>query len=142
MGIANELSGQLEGIFNRWAKVRITDSEVHKLIQIALAPNKEVFRKENAGEASNFSARFSNQCDAVYEYGLTSPTQQTETAKGTVFGAYNAITGYFQNVKTYKNEEAKVRSLLYGGTAQTKTQRAFALCEAFVQTESLDNFLN
>ena len=42
MGISNQLSIQQEWVFNQWAKVRITDSEVKKLIQIALVPNKEV----------------------------------------------------------------------------------------------------
>jgi len=38
MGITNQLSNELEGIFNQWAKVRITDPEVKKLIQMALVP--------------------------------------------------------------------------------------------------------
>jgi hypothetical protein len=46
-------------------------------------------------------------CDSVYEYAMTSPSQQTETTKGTVFGAYNAITGYFQNVRSYKHVKRK-----------------------------------
>lgn len=142
MGISNQLSQQLEGIFNRWAKVRITDSEVRKLIQLALAPNKEVLHQGNAGENEAFSACFSSQCDAVLEYHDASPTQQSETAKGTVFGAYNAITGYFQNVKVYKSEEAKLKSLLYGGTAQEKTQRAFALCVDFAAKGSDALLLN
>lgn len=131
MGISNQLSKQLEGIFNQWAKVRITDTEVRKLIQLALTPNKEVLRVGSADENAAISARFSNQFEAVLEYNYASPTQQTETAKGTVFGAYNAITGYFQNVKSYKSEEAKLKSLMFGGTAQEKTQRAFALCADF-----------
>jgi hypothetical protein len=54
-----------------------------------------------------------------------------ETTKGSLFGAYNAVTGYFQNVRTYKNEEAKLKSLLLGGTGQLRTQKAFNLCEDF-----------
>jgi len=133
MGLSNQLSQQLEGTFNQWATVRIIDKEVRKLIKLAFAPNKEVL-KGRMNEA--FSARFSNQCEAVLEYNFTSPTQQTETAKGTVHGAYNAITGYFQNVKSYKSEEAKLKSLLYGGTAQKKTGRAFALCAVLQPREA------
>jgi hypothetical protein len=48
-----------------------------------------------------------------------------------VFGAYNAVTGYFQNVRNYKTGEAKLRSLLFGGTAQLRAQKAFNLCEDF-----------
>ncbi len=64
---------------------------------------------------------------------MTSPTQQTETTKGTVFGAYNAVPGYFQNVRNYKDNEAKLKSLLFGGTGQQRTQAAFGLCEAFAK---------
>lgn len=141
-GISNQLSHQLEGIFNQWAKVRITDAEVRKLIQLALTPNKEVLQNLKTGKEDEISARFSNLCDAVYEYNFTSPTQQTETTKGTVFGAYNAVTGYFQNIKNYKDDEAKLKSLLYGGTAQAKTQRAFTLCSDFAAKGADSLFLN
>ncbi len=142
IGISNSLSLQLESIFNQWAKVRITDKEVRKLIQLALTPNKEVLQNLWAGKVDEISSRLSNLCDAVYEYNQTSPTQQTETTKGTVFGTYNALTGYFQNVKSYKDDEAKIKSLLYGGTAQTKTQKAFALCADFAAKGADALFLN
>jgi phage/plasmid-like protein (TIGR03299 family) len=135
MGIANRLSVQLEAIFNQWAKVRITDKEVQKLIQLAMVPNKEVLQSIQKGELDELSTCFKNMCDDVYEYNMSSPSQQYETTKGTVFGAYNAITGYFQNIRNYKDEEAKMKSLLYGGTAQLRTQKAFQLCEDFVKGE-------
>lgn len=85
---------------------------------------------------------FQNICGSVYEYAMTSPSQQTETTKGTVFGAYNAITGYFQNIRSYKNEEAKLKSLLFGGSGQLRTQKAFSLCEDLVNTGEIDYQLN
>jgi hypothetical protein len=62
---------------------------------------------------------------------MSNPIQQQETTKGTLFGAYNAVTGYFQNVRNYKNDEAKVKSLMFGGTGQLRTQAAFDLCLSF-----------
>ncbi len=142
MGITNQLSGQLEAIFNQWAKVRITDPDLKKLIQLAMIPNKEALKNVRAGKDDELSTCFKNVCETVYQYHMTSPAQQTGSAKGTVFGAYNAITGYFQNVRQYKNEEAKMKSLLYGGTAQTKTQKAFSLCADFASKGSDILFLN
>lgn len=52
---------------------------------------------------------------------------------GTLFGAYNAVTGYFQNVRNYKDNEAKLQSIVLGGTAQLKSQKAFDLCENFAR---------
>lgn len=131
MGISNNLSTELETIFNTWTKVRITDPEVKKLIQLALVPNKEVYKNIQAGKDDELSTCFKNMCDTAYEYAMSNPTQQEETTKGTLFGAYNAVTGYFQNVRIYKNEEAKLKSVLFGGTAQAKSQKAFNLCEDF-----------
>jgi phage/plasmid-like protein (TIGR03299 family) len=131
MGITYKLSEYLESAFNHWAKVRITDKQVRKLIQLAMVPNKEVLRKLNAGNDDELSTHYTNVCDAAYEYAMSNPTQQLDTTKGTVFGAYNSVTGYFQNVRNYKDNEAKLKSLLFGGTAQLRTQRAFDLCYDF-----------
>ena len=105
--------------------------QVKKLIQLAMVPNKEVLENIQAGKDDELSTVFKNVCDHVFTYAMETSTQQTETTKGSLFGAYNAVTGYFQNVRSYKNEEAKLKSLLLGGTAQLKTQKAFNLCEDF-----------
>jgi hypothetical protein len=62
---------------------------------------------------------------------MNDPTQHMNTTKGTVFGAYNAVTGYFQNIRNYKDDEAKLTSLLMGATGQIHTQSAFNLCLEF-----------
>jgi len=130
MGISNVLSNQLNGIFNRWAQVRITDKEVLKLVQQAMAPSKEVLQKVMDENIDEYSSRFLNTVEKVCEYAFTNETQQMETTKGTLFGAYNAITGYFQNVKQYKNDEVKLKSILFGA-GLNKTQSAFNLCREF-----------
>lgn len=132
MGIANKLSEELEGIFNQWSRVRITDKEVKLLVQQAMAPNKEVLANIIQGKEDNLSTLFSNICDDVLEYSESNPSQQLPTTKGTVFGAYNAVTGYFQNVRNYKDDEAKLKSVMFG-TAQLRTQQAFNLCSDFVK---------
>lgn len=132
MGISNQLAGQLEEIFNRWTRVKITDPEVLKLVQQAMCPNKEVLDNLQTGQFDELSTAFNNICNSVFDYAMSSPTQQTETTRGTLFGAYNAVTGYFQNIRNYKNGEAKIKSLFYGGTAQARTQKTFNLCDQFV----------
>ncbi|MCX2429877.1 DUF932 domain-containing protein [Pedobacter sp. GR22-10] len=131
MGLSNTLSVQMEGIFNQWAKVRITDNEVRKLILMAMAPNKETLTNLIQGKDDELSTLYKNTCNDVLAYAMNSETQQMETTKGTVFGAYNAVTGYFQNVRNYKDDEAKVKSTLMGGTAQLYSQKAFNLCVDF-----------
>ncbi|BAU51880.1 DUF932 domain-containing protein [Mucilaginibacter gotjawali] len=130
MGISSSLGSELEGLFNHWSQIRITDREVKKLIQVAMAPNKEVLKNLQAGKDDELSAIYTNMVDKVYEYVFTSPSQQMATTAGTVFGAYNAVTGYFQNVRNYKDGEAKFKSIIEG-TAKLRAQAAFNLCRDF-----------
>lgn len=133
MGLANTLSDQLEGIFNEWTKIRATDQEVRKLIQLALCPNKETLEHIKKGAEDELSTVFKNTANDAFAYAMVSDTQQMNTAKGTLFGAYNAVTGYFQNVRSYRDDEAKLKSIVMGGTAQLKSQKAFEWCNAFAK---------
>lgn len=133
MGLANSMSNQLEEIFNKWSKVRVSDEEVKQLIQISLCPNKKTMELLKKGEDDEFSTMFKNTVEDAFAYAMMSETQQMETTKGTLFGAYNAVTGYFQNVRKYRDNESKLQSIVMGGTAQLKSQKAFELCTAFVK---------
>ncbi|GAA6766869.1 hypothetical protein AAFH68_28160 [Flavobacterium sp. CGRL1] len=136
MGLANTLSTQLEDIFNHWAKVKVTDKEVKKLIQLALCPNKETMDLLKKGAEDEVSTLFKNTVEDAFSYAMVSDSQQMETTKGTLFGAYNAVTGYYQNVRKYKDDQAKLQSIVMGGTAQLKTQKAFELCTSFATVGS------
>lgn len=57
-------------------------------------------------------------------------TQQMDTTKGILFGAYNSVTRYFQNVKICKTDEAKFSSIM-SGNALGKAQATFDLCAEF-----------
>jgi phage/plasmid-like protein (TIGR03299 family) len=131
MGLANEFSNQLEDIFNNWAKVKVADNEVKKMIQFALCLNKETLQHLKAGNDDEISTVFKNTVEDAFAYAMTSDSQQMNTTKGTLFGAYNAVTGYYQNVRSYKDSEAKLQSIILGGTAQLKSQKAFEICTNF-----------
>lgn len=131
MGIVSRSTEIAETTFNRWSKIRISDKEVKKLIELALAPNTETVQKVKLGAYDGLSANFKNQTEQAFAYAMMSDTQLLPTTEGTLYGAYNAVTGYFQNVRNYKTEEGKLKSILFGGTAQTKGQKAFDLCQAF-----------
>lgn len=137
MGLANKLTTQLEETFNHWANVKIQDKEIRKLIQLALCPNKETLEHIQNGAEEEFSTIFKNTVNDAFAYAMLNDSQKMETTKGTLFGAYNAITGYFQNVRNYKDDEAKLKSIVLGGTAQTKSQKAFDLCQNFEKNGEL-----
>jgi phage/plasmid-like protein (TIGR03299 family) len=133
MGMVNTLSPLMEQSFQHWAKTPITDEQVQKLIQMALAPNKETLDNIRDGKGEGNSATYRNQVYSAFGYAMSADTQDMDTTRGTVFGAYNAITGYFQNVRSYKSDEDKINSILCGGTAQKRGQTAFELCTAFAK---------
>lgn len=132
LGITNQLTTELEAIYNRWSRVRISDPELKQLIQVAMAPNRETLENLKIGKEDALSGNFTNIVSSVFDYAMTSPTQQEETTKGTLFGAYNAVTGYFQNVRNFKDSESKFKSIMYG-TGLQKSQMAFDLCADFAK---------
>lgn len=141
LGISSQLSVDLEAIFNRWSRVRITDPELKKFIQIAMAPKKEVYENLKLGKDDELSSHFNNIVNSVFDYAMINPTQQEETTKGTLFGAYNSVTGYFQNVRNFRDEESKLKSIMQG-SGFNRSQIAFNLCMDFAKNGSTSLVLN
>ena len=131
MNMVNTIAPKIEETFNRWSKVRITDKSLQRLIQIALSPSKETLDYIRDGRIEDLSGNYRNQVFGAYGYAMMADSQRLETTQGTLFGAYNAITGYFQNIRNYTDNEDKLNSLLYGGIAQKRGQATFQLCESF-----------
>jgi hypothetical protein len=110
---------------------------VLRLIELAMAPPKETISAIGSKGFEEFSSYHRRVCDTVFEYAMTSPTQPSDTVRGTLFGAYNGITGYFQNVRSYRTTEDKMNSLFYTGLAEQRSNKAFLLCESFAAKGSL-----
>lgn len=126
--IADNTGQLLEQMFKQWAKITVNDNETKKLIRLAMAPNKEVFTAVATGDKQfEFSRQFDNICGQVWEYAQAAPSQQLDTTKGTIFGAYNAITGYYQNVASFKDANHKLNSIMFG-TGLDRTKKAFEIC--------------
>ncbi len=94
---------------------------------MVVAPNKEVLDKLQKGLVDEASSVYKNIVDEVYSYAMSAPSQVLDTTKGTLFGAYNAVTGYYQNARKFKDGEAKFKSIIEG-TAKQRGQSAFDLC--------------
>lgn len=132
LSLSDQLAIELEAIFNRWSRVKITDPQVKRLIQLAMIPNKETYEKLKTGRAEELSSHYNNSVSSVFDYAMTADSQQESTTKGTLFGAYNSITGYFQNVRNFKDEESKFKSIMYG-TGLQRGQTAFDICTDFAK---------
>ena len=69
------------------------------------------------------STRKTNMIEDVMRY--YHQASEIDTIRGTGYGVYNAMTGYFQNIKKYRSEETKMKSIVLGGLAAQYTQRVF-----------------
>lgn len=123
-GLVASQTKQMSELYNHLANEKFSDKRLHQfVIDVMLPPSYSGDRQIGSQE---FSTRFGNIVDSVMEYALGNPTQQTETTRGTKFGAYNAITGYYQNVYNHKNSESKFDSI-FGGTAEKASQKALQI---------------
>ncbi|ALL07103.1 alpha/beta hydrolase [Pedobacter sp. PACM 27299] len=133
LGISNLLAVELQEVFNQWSKIQINDHLVKRLVQIAMAPNKQTLEHLADHQQDQLSSIYTNVVSNVMEYAFCSPTQQDQSTRGTLYGAYNAVTGYFQNVRGYKDEQSKFKCIMDGAGAQ-RSQVAFNLCMEFARS--------
>lgn len=85
---------------------------------------------------AKLSSTFNNIVSSVMEYSFANQTQQEATTKGTLYGCYNAVSGYFQNVRNYRHEESKLKSIMFGAGLQ-RSQTALNLCGEFAKHGNL-----
>jgi len=141
MGISNKLADDMQEVFNAAANFRVNDAQMKKLIGMAMAPDKKQSDMVKTGKDSELSTVTRNTWNDVMRYHRNNSTQAMVTTEGTLFGMYNAVTGYFQNTKKYKDQESKVKSIFYSGTAQGRAQAAFDICHAVLKAGSVDAVL-
>jgi len=144
LGIANNMLRKYEDVFNAMAKKRIDDNKLKEIIGITYL-SKEEMRElaqfggdmdatvKEAGKAPRriISTRKVNIIKDVYEYAMAGPGQQTPETEGTLYGAVNAITGYYQNAKEFSSQEAKFNSNLYGANNKTM-QKSFDIALSYL----------
>lgn len=125
MGLSSKYFDQVGEIFNNMAKVTITDKGLKEYIIEVMKPAKA--KLITAEDLENeYSTRFLKTVDGILDFAHSHDTQLTGAAKGTVWGAYNSISGYFNYQKQYKSQEEKFADITMKGGAE-KVERAFQL---------------
>jgi hypothetical protein len=77
-----------------------------------------------ADEEKEMSTRLKNMIEGTTQFALTHPTQTTDATNGTLWGAYNAVSGYYNYIKTFKSTEDKFNSQFFG-VANKKMVKSF-----------------
>lgn len=116
MGIKNEYVSEIAAAFDQMAETKVTDATAKAYF------NTLIVGKHDAQAVSPQKQRM---LDEVIRYYLHHPTQQE--CVGNAFGLYNAVTGYFQNAKEYRNDEQRFNNILLGASDSKITAKAFQL---------------
>jgi len=143
MGISNTILERNEQLFNALCDIKINDTQANlyfynlmlndgQLEQLA----KQDYKLDYVDD-SIISTKTKNRVNSLKEYNVVGPGQDMPTTMGTVFGAYNAIAGYIQNVKEYKDEERKMENVLMGNEYDFNTTALITAIKMFGNPELL-----
>jgi phage/plasmid-like protein (TIGR03299 family) len=127
MGIASKYMTEINQIFENMTYKKLSDIELRSFIEEVMKNDRMVTKEEE----KEISTRMKNITDSIYSFAITHETQKTEAAYRTVWGAYNAISGYYTHVKDYKNAEQKMRDMNYGAGSE-KIIKAFDMASAMI----------
>jgi phage/plasmid-like protein (TIGR03299 family) len=119
MGIASKYMDEVNMTFESMTTRKLSDLEMKYFIETVM---KNSIKEDTSDKEA--STRMKNLVDQVYSFAITHPTQTTEAAYRTLWGAYNGISGYYNFLKDYKNADQKMKDMNYG-YANDKIAKAF-----------------
>jgi phage/plasmid-like protein (TIGR03299 family) len=131
MGIASKYNNYVAEIFNEMSDYKVDEEGLKSYITKVMTP--ESFEVRTKDEEKEMSKRLSNIIDSTLEFALTHPTQTTEAANKTLWGAYNSISGYFNYIKNFDTQEDKFRNQLFGNGNQ-KMLKAFREANSLIRS--------
>jgi phage/plasmid-like protein (TIGR03299 family) len=121
MGIASRYMDEVNMAFEDMTTRRLSDLELKHYIETVM---KSATKEDESDKEA--STRMKNLVDQVYSFTITHPTQTTEAAYRTLWGAYNGISGFYNFIKDYKSADQKMKDMNYG-YANDKISKAFDL---------------
>lgn len=129
MKIANTYFDELSDALNAMKRITLVDEQLKDFIRRSMNLT-EVASKADKDEVAKENKRTREILEAVYVYALNDESQRG--IERTLYGAYNAVTGYYNNVKQWESNEARLKSITEG-RAFKAAQRAFEMSLPFIQ---------
>jgi len=121
MGIASKYNLQVEQMFNQMLDVKMSEGDLATYFTKVLKPD---YISIDGLTQKEMSTRLQNAVDMTLDFAYNHPTQKTVETTGTLWGAYNAISGVYNYGKNYKNSEDKFNQHFFG-TANKKMLKSF-----------------
>lgn len=125
LGMQSEYVKAIQPIYERMANTKISEKVLKELLSKVFAPQVELIADKQ--QRKEVSTRAQNLMDSVMDFAINHETQKTDTTKKTVFGAFNAVSGYLGWQKNYKNANDKMKDITFGQGSR-QIQKAFDLC--------------
>ena len=116
LGLSNALYSELSTIFNRMALRRVTEKQLMQYVRTLVPMNPD----------AKFQTRNENIREAILD--LHESGQGAELSRGTLWGAYNAVTEFSDHVQHSRDTSKQLKSIWFGGGEKLKL-RAFALAQ-------------
>jgi phage/plasmid-like protein (TIGR03299 family) len=116
LAITYKTSKETQEIYNHLITINIDEKVKTNYFLDIMLDNKEINTLAKEGVAwynsQELSTRRKNQLEALFTFDNKGVGQ--DTFIGTAYNAYNAITGYVQNVKNYADDEKKFSNIMMG----------------------------
>lgn len=134
MGLVSRRSEATTEILNAMSKVRITDDQLTEYIKMVFLTKEEMKRLAETGDhrKAEISTRTIGIMEQVADFTLTGVGQDTQSTKGTLFGAYSGVAGWLYNKKEYKNDDTRMKSLVLEGNDYNLNNKAFITAESLI----------
>ena len=131
MDIQSKYAAEVTEILNNFANTRLSEPQMKGFITKVL--KSEVAPKLDEEGREIYSTRLQNLSDKVYEFAYGHPTQQTDSTLGTLYGAVNAVSGYFTHLKQYSSNEARFKDIQLGN-GNMKIMKAMTFAQEGLKT--------
>ena len=122
MGMHSEYLDKLEVAFRLLYDKKVSDQDMKSIVTRAFLSKEEIKTLALTGNIE-LSTRKTNMVDGVVNY--YQHATEIDSIRGTGYGVYNAVAGYFQNVKNFRSDEVKMKSIVLGGLSAQYSQRVF-----------------
>jgi phage/plasmid-like protein (TIGR03299 family) len=132
MDISSKYTQEAYEHFNRMVDVKLDDGQFRDYIINTMKPH--ITKDED-------STRFKNLTDRIFNFAKTHPTQTTDETNGTLWGAYNSISGYYNYLKKYPSAEAKFKNTMFGAD-NSRIEKAFNNALDLIQPYAVSSYQN
>ena len=118
--LTNQLYRELDYIFNRMSLRKVTSQQLLDYVKTLVPDNPEAESKTRTENIRN------------HILSLHDDTKEAAMHKGTLFGAFNAVTELVDHYSTSNNESKRLKSMWFGGSGEQLKLRAYKLAESML----------